>query len=135
MKIKLLAGVVGAALLAAGCVSTADGHKTAGVPLIKDKFISLYKVAPDTVFAAAKSVMAEDGVLTNEGTNYGTNGPVKFVQGKVNESKVWISVAVVDKNLTQVTVQVRRGGGGSDLVLANQLDKEIAVKMARQPAP
>ena len=132
MKMKLLACVLGAVILVTGCVSTASGGKTGGIPLIKDKFVSLYKVAPEIVFQAAKDVVKDDGVITNEGINYATGNDVKFVQGKINEAKVWVSVEVVDKDLTQVTVQVRRSGGGSDLVLANQIDKEIAVKMARQ---
>ena len=132
MKMKLLACVLGAVILVTGCVGTASGGKTAGVPFIKDKFLALYKVPADKAYQAAKEVMKEDGVLTNEGVNYAGAVEVRFVQGKINESKVWISVSNAEKDLTQVTVQVRRGGGGSDLVLAHQLDKEIAIKMARE---
>ena len=134
MKMKLLACVLGAVVLVTGCVDTASGGKTAAIPFIKDKFLSLYKVAPEIVYQAAKDVIKDDGIITNEGINYTGPTQVKFVQGKVNESKVWIGVTPADKDLTQVTVQVRRSGGGSDLVLANQIDKEIAVRMARQAA-
>ena len=121
-------------VLVSGCVDTASGGKTAAIPFVKDKFLSLYRVAPDTVYQAAKDVLKDDGIITNEGINYTAAGQVKYVQGKVNESKVWIGITPADKELTQFTVQVRRSGGGSDLVLANQIDKEIAVKMARQAA-
>jgi hypothetical protein len=102
------------------------------VPFVNDKFGSLYRVPRDVVFQAAKDVVKEDGVLTNEGTNYEGTNEVKFVQGKVNESKVWISVAGAEGNLTRVEVQTRRDGGGTDMMLAHQIDKEIAVKMARK---
>jgi len=132
MKMKLFAGVLGAVILVTGCVSTVSGGKTAGVPFVNDKFEALYKVPADVVYQAAKDVVKEDGILTNEGTNYDGTNEVRFVQGKVNESKVWISVEAADKELTKVTVQTRRDGGGTDQVLAHQIDKEIAVKMARK---
>jgi hypothetical protein len=132
MKMKLLAGVFGAVILVAGCVDTVSGGKTAGVPFVNDKFGSLYRVPRDVVFQAAKDVVKDDGVLTNEGTNYEGTNEVKFVQGKIGESKVWISVASADSDLTRVTVQTRRDGGGTDMMLAHQVDKEIAVKMARK---
>ena len=132
MKMKLLAGLLGAVILVAGCVSTASGGKTAAVPFTKDKFVSRYKVAPEIVIQAAKEVVKNDGVVTNEGINYAGTNEVKYVQGKVNEAKVWVSVSVVEKDLTEVIVQVRRGSGGSDLALANQINKEIAIKLAKE---
>ena len=134
MRLKLLAcGVAAAAaVVATGCVSTASGGKAAGVPFINDQFQSLYKMPPGVVFQAAKDVLKSDGVVTNEGTNYDGTNEVQFVQARVNECRVWVSVSVASPGTTQAVVQVRRGSGGTDLVLANQIDKEIAVRMSRE---
>ena len=75
-------------------------------------------------------MIREDGVLTSEGTTYAPNNEAKVVQGRVNERTVWVRIAAVDPQITSVTVQTRTSGGGSDLDLADQIDKEIAVKLA-----
>ena len=130
MKMKLLAALFAGLLATAGCVDTVTGRKTAGVPFIKDRFESLYKAPPEVVFGAVKQVIREDGVLTSEGTTYAPNNEAKVVQGRVNERTVWVRIAAVDPQITSVTVQTRTSGGGSDLDLADQIDKEIAVKLA-----
>jgi len=130
MKTKLLAALFAGLLATAGCVDTVTGRKTAGVPFIKDKFESLYKASPEVIFGVVKQVIREDGVLTSEGTTYAPNNEAKVVQGRVNERTVWVRIAAVDPQITSVTVQTRTNGGGSDLDLADQIDKEIAVKLA-----
>jgi hypothetical protein len=131
MKTKLLAALFAGLLATAGCVDTVTGRKTAGVPFIKDRFESLYKVPPEVIFAAAKQVVREDGVLTSEGVNYSPAGEAKVVQGRVNERTVWVRITPVDPQITSVAVEIRTNGGGSDLDLAEQIDKEIAVKLAQ----
>ena len=130
MKTIFLAGVL--ALMVTGCVSTVTGEKTAGIPFISDTYPSLYRRPPEVIFQAARQVIVDDGVLTNEGSNYNGTNEVRFVKGKVNECSVWISIAPAEQDLTKVMVQVRRSGGGSNLSVAHQIDKEIAVKLARQ---
>jgi hypothetical protein len=133
MKAKLLAVLFGGLLVTAGCVDTVTGGKTAGMPFVKDTFEGAYKLPPDVIFVAAKEVIKEDGVLTNEGTNYSPTNAVKVVQGRVNQCTVWVRIAPKDSQVTVVAVQVRTDGGGSDMVLAHQIDKEIAVKLASRP--
>ncbi len=71
MKTKLLAALFGGLLATAGCVDTVTGGKTAGVPFIRDTVEGRYKLPPDVIFAAAKEVIKEDGVLTDEGIHHG----------------------------------------------------------------
>jgi hypothetical protein len=54
---------------------------------------------------------------------------VKTVEGKVNQRTVWVRVEAVDPKVTEVTVQTRTPGGLSDIDLAHQLEKEIALKL------
>lgn len=106
-----------------GCVKTVDGHMKAGVPFIKDKIVSSYERPVAQIFAAAKEVIAANGTLNREDTIN------KTVEGKVNQRTVFVKVAEVDPNVTQVIVQVRSKAGVSDIDLAAELDKQIALRL------
>jgi hypothetical protein len=135
MKFKFFAGLMGAAVLAAGCVNTVTGGRTAGVPFIKDKIESRYERPADSVFQAAKQVISEDGVLVTEGTLYGQTNAigniVRTVKGKVNDRTVWVRVEQLDPKITGVAVQTRTPAGGSDIDLAAEIDKQIAIRLVR----
>jgi hypothetical protein len=49
----------------------------------------------------------------------------------VNQKNVWMRVATVDPKITAVTVQSRSKMGVSDVDLAHELEKEIALQLAR----
>jgi hypothetical protein len=119
-----MAGLAG---LVAGCVSTVDGRSQAGVPFIKDKIESRYPRQVPQVFEAAKGVLAHDGVLTSE--NLINNS----LAAKVNEASVIVRVDQVDpvRPISAVTVQVRTKTGASDIELAAQIDKEIALALVQ----
>jgi hypothetical protein len=131
MKLNLAAALIGAAILAAGCVNTVTGKKVAGVPFIKDTMPSRYERPIDKVFEAAKAVIKEDGVLLNEGILYGQTNLVKTVEGNVNQRQVFIRIEQEDAKVTSVSVQARTQNGGADLDLAHAVDKEIALKLVR----
>lgn len=135
MRIKFFAALMGVAVLAAGCVDTVTGEKTVGVPFIKDQKESRYERPADQVFEAAKAVIKDDGVLVNEGTLYGQTNAVgnlvKTVQGRVNQRSVYVRVEQVDQKVSDVTVQTRTQGGISDIDLAAEIDKQIALKLMR----
>jgi hypothetical protein len=131
MKTGFLAVIAGLAIVAIGCVNTVSGRKTAGVPFVNDRIEGRYERSPAQVFEAAKAVLAFNGTLTSESTLHGTN-TVLALEGKVNQRSVWISVEQVDpKPITSVTVQARTKGGGSDVMLCHELDKQIALKLVR----
>src|ERR1044071_2864086 len=100
MKTKIFAVILGAAVLATGCVNTVTGGKTAGVPLVKDTIQSNYERQSDQVYQAAKEGIQYNGTLVHEGTLHGqtnaVNNIVRTVEGKVNQRSVWIRVAQVD---------------------------------------
>ncbi len=134
MKFKIFAGLTGLAVLAAGCVDTVTGGKTAGVPFITDTIEARYEKPAEPVFAAARQVIAEDGMLITEGTLYGqTNAlgnTVRTLKGKVNERTVYVRVEALDPKITGTAVQTRTSSGASDIDLAAQIDKQIALKLA-----
>jgi len=125
MKTKFLAllTVMAAAALFTGCVATADGHTKAAVPFRKDKIVSRYEFPVDKIFAAAKQVLLTDGVL--EAENLINNS----LKAKLNTRVVWVRVDKVNDQLSQVTVQVRTRAGGTDIDLAAQIDKDIALHL------
>lgn len=135
MKTKFFAAFVGAAILASGCVDTVSGRKTAGVPFIKDKIESRYERPLDDVFKAAKDVITYRGTLVNESILHGQtnalNNIAKTIEGKVNQRTVWVRVEQIDPKVTAVAVQTRTQNGGTDIDLAAQIDKEIALKLVR----
>jgi hypothetical protein len=130
MKTKVLAVFCGALVLAAGCVSTVNDRSTAGVPFVKDWVEGQYKRPVDEVFGAAKAVVTNMGTLVNESTLYGQTNTVKTLEGRVNETHVWVRVEAVDPEVTLVVVQARTKAGGSYLDLAHEVEKQIGIKLA-----
>jgi len=130
MKTKCFAAMVGVAVVLAGCVSSLDGRKHAGVPFLKDTIEGRYERTPDQVYAAARRVIEFNGTLVNETTIHGTN-VIRVLEGKVNQRSVWARVEPVDARVTSVQVQVRTPGGGKDADLAHELEKQIALQLAR----
>jgi len=129
MKTTIFAICAGAVLLVVGCVSTVNERTTPGVPFVKDKIQGRYERPVDQIFQAAKEVIRENGVLVNESVLYNETNAVKTVEGKVNQRNVWVRVQAVDPKITDVTVQTRTPGGGSDIDLAHELEKQIALKL------
>ncbi len=127
MKAIFQAILIGAVVVAAGCVHTVSDQTKAGVPFIKDKVFGRYERPVPEVFASAKTVIKEMGVLVNESTLYEQTNTVKTVEGKVNQRSVWVRVEELNPALTEVTVQTRTSGGGSDLNLAHEIEKRIAL--------
>lgn len=114
----------------AGCVRSLDGRKRAGVPFVKDSIEGRYERPVEQVFAAARKVVEFNGTLSTEGTIHGTN-TVRVLEGKVNQRSVWVRVEPVDARITSVIVQVRTPGGNKDTDLTHELEKQIALQLAR----
>lgn len=132
MKTSIYAILLGLVLAgAAGCVSTVDERKTAGVPFIKDRVEGRYERTVDQVASAAKQVITSNGVLVNESVIYNQTNTVKTVEGKVNQRTVWVRIEPLDQKVTAVTVQTRTPGGGSDIDLAHEIEKQIALKLVQ----
>jgi hypothetical protein len=131
MKTKFLLAVFGATLLVAGCVNTLDGHKKAARPFVKDKIMGQYQRPLEQVFDAAKTVIARNGQMVAETSLHNVTNRVQTIEGRVNQRSVWVRVEAVDPQITAVTVQVRSRSGGSDIDLAAELEKEIALELPR----
>jgi len=131
MKLKIFVSSIGAALLLAGCVGTVTGGKTPGVPFVKDTMEGRYERPLDQVFEAAKEVVKFNGTLVNESILHNETNMVKTVEGKVNQRSVWVRVEATEPKVTTVVVQTRTVNGGSDIDLAHEIEKQIAIKLTR----
>jgi hypothetical protein len=129
MKLKICLALVGAVIVAVGCVDTVTGDKTGGLP-IPDKMSGRYERPLEQVFDAAKDVVKFNGTLVKESIMHTETNMVKTVEGRVNQRSVWVRVESVDPKVTQVMVQTRTQAGGSDLPLAHEIEKQIALKLA-----
>ena len=120
-----------AALLVSGCVNTVDGRREVGVPFVKDQVQGRYPRPVKELWAASKDVLGANGALNSEDSIRGT------LEANIDTKSVWVKVESIDPNLSQVTVQVRTRNGGTDVELARELDKEIALRLAtgRLPTP
>jgi len=116
-------------------VETVTGRKTAAVPFVKDRIESRYERPADQVFQAAKEVVAYNGTLVNEGIVYGQTNAIgniiRTVEGKVNQRTVWVRIEQVEPQVTGLAVQTRTSSGGSDIELAAEIDKQIALRLVR----
>ena len=133
MKMKILAGLagLGAAIITAGCVHTvADTHSPA-LSWGQDSMSGRYDRTVDQVYQASLEVMQTDGTLITEYVPHDTTNTVRSLYGKVNNQNVWIRVEGIDPQITQVTVEARTKWGAKDLDLVHELEKEIALQLAR----
>jgi hypothetical protein len=131
MKTKIFMAFLGVAIIATGCIKTVGGTRVAAVPFQKDRVEGRYQRSVDQVYQAAVQVVQSDGVMVTEFIPHDTTNTVRALQGKVNQCNVWMRVAAVDPQITQVTVQARTKWGNRDIDLAHQLEKEIALKLTQ----
>jgi hypothetical protein len=130
MKTKIFAALAGIAIVATGCIGTVSGTKTAAIPFTKDRVEGRYERSVDQVYQASVAVIQNNGVIITEFIPHDTTNVVRSLQGKVNQRNVWVKVEAVDPKITSVTVQARTAMN-SDVDLAHQLEKEIALQLAR----
>jgi len=131
MKTIFYAALVAAVIITAGCVSTVSGTHSPALTWSKDKVQGRYERSLDQVYQASVTVIQNNGVLLTEYIPHDNTNSVRSLQGKVNEKNVWIRVESVDPKITEVTVQARSSWGVSDVDLSHELEKEIALQLAR----
>src|SRR5580704_3595011 len=120
-KLCVLLALAAISIPLVGCVETVDGRSEAGVPFVKDKFESRYERSVPQIIEAARYVISQNGKLVANNTVNNS------LEGKINQTSVWIKVDQIDaaKPVTQVTIQTRTKDRVADLDLAREIDKQI----------
>ena len=131
MNTKIFTAFIGLAIIATGCISTVSGTRTPAVPLEKDRVEGRYQRTVDQVYQAAVQVVQNNGVIVTEFIPHDSVNTVRSLQGKVGQCDIWMRVESVDPKITSVIVQVRTKWGNRDIDLAHELEKEIALQLAR----
>ena len=132
MNTKLFTALVGVVIVATGCVSTVtDTHTAALVPFGRDSVEGRYQRTVDQVYQASVQVVQHNGVVITEFIPHDTTNTVRSLQGKANECDIWLRVEAVEPQVTQVTVQARTKWGNSNIDVAHELEKQIALQLAR----
>jgi len=127
MKLRFLAMLFagGLTVFGTGCVQTVDGRNEAGVPFIRDKVEGRYDVSVQRVVDASRAVLKLNGQLLVD------NAVNNSLEAKINQVSVYVHVEAVDPNkpITLVQVEVRNRVGGTNIELAHDLEKQIALQM------
>ena len=131
MKKLFFAVLAGAAIIVTGCVSTVSDTKTLATTWSSDSVAGRYPRSVDQVYQASLTVIQQNGVLLTEFIPHDTTNNVRSLEGRVNDLKVWIRVEGIDTKTTQVDVQARTKWGVSDINVVHELEKEIALQLAR----
>lgn len=131
MKKTLFAALVGAVIITAGCVSTVSNTHSPAVTWSTDKINARYERPLDQVYAAAVTVIKNNGVIITEYVPHDTTNSVRALSAKVNNRNVWVRVEAVEPNLSQLTIQARSSWGVSDVGLASELVTEVALQLSR----
>lgn len=123
----LLAGAVIIALT--GCVKTVTEQQTGGVPAFRDRVEGRYERPLTTVFEAAKRALNSYGNVSAEGQLHTTTNQVRTIEGFVNQNAIYMRVEAVTPTVTSVIVQVRTKWGSTDLQVAHELEKRVALEL------
>lgn len=133
MKAKIFAILAVAVVAATGCVKTVSDTHAPSVSFARDRVEGRYPRSVDQVYQAAFAVINKNGVVVTEYIPHDTSNNVRSFQAKVDECNVWVRVeADADAKTTLITVQARTKWGTTNLDLAIELEKEVALQLQSQ---
>lgn len=125
MKMKWLACLLicGVLPLVSGCRSDLAGRNNFAVPFLQDTIESRYPRSIDKVLVAARETLAFNGTLTSD------DSVNRTLQAQINNKRVYVRLEELEPQVTRVLVQVITKGGGTDIQLAAEMDKQIALRL------
>ena len=97
--------------------------------MVQDKLVRVYERPVMQCWGAAKDVLAANGTLFSEDVMQSA------LSARVDTKTVRVKVEQIDPKMTRVTVQVRTKMGNSDLDLAGEIDKQIALRLQSGQLP
>jgi hypothetical protein len=116
----VLAGVL---ITLPGCYRSLDGHTKGGMPFKKDTIQGRYERSIAKVQPAARKVLEFNGQLLSEDV------VTHVLVGKVDTRNVWVKLEELEPTVTRVVVQARTKSGNSDIDLAAEIEKQIALNL------
>ena len=131
MKKGLNIILAGLALCFAGCVSKVTQDNPGKSPAYRDRIEAQYKQPAAKVFEAAKRAFNSFGNITRESSSVSSAAQLCFIEGNINNSRVYIRIEGTSPTTTKMIIQVR-AGGGTNLQLANELHRQTEVELNRR---
>lgn len=131
MKKILFAALAVSAIVITGCISTVSDDHTFASTWSNDTVSGRYERTVDQVYQASVMVIQQNGVLLTEKIPHDTTNTVRSIVGRVNNLKVFVRVEGIDPKTTQVDVEARSKWGVTDINTVHELEKEIALQLAR----
>lgn len=112
-----------AGLLTTGCYSSLDGRSRAGVPFKRDRIEGRYERTAAQASEAARQVLTFNGTIVSDDVVRGV------LVGQIDRRRAFVEITELEPGITRVVVQVRTSGGGADVPLAAELQKQIALRL------
>ena len=110
------------AFAGSGCFKTVDGKRKIGVPR-KDKIEGRYQRTVDELYTAATKVLQFNGsIIEQDRIN-------NSLIAKVDRTKVYVKVEALEPNVSRVIVQCRSNRTRSNIAMASELEKQIALQL------
>lgn len=129
MKTFLNLALVLAAVVLAGCVGTVTENQPGLKPAYQDRLEGRYLKSVDEVFEAAKRALNSFGTVSSEGKVLTGSNQVRVAEGEINGRRIYVRIEEIDPQVTGAIVQVRTRMGGTDLRIAKDLIRRIAVEL------
>ena len=107
--------LAGLALCLAGCVSKVTQDNPGKAPVYRDRIESQYKQPAEKVFEAAKRAFNSFGNITRESSSVSSAAQLSFIEGNINDNRVYIRIEGVSATSSKMIVQVRSSAGGTNL--------------------
>ena len=120
------------ALCVAGCVSTVTEDNPGKAPAYRDRIEAQYKQPAEKVFEAAKRAFNSFGNITRESSSVSSATQLCYIEGTINQNRVYIRVEGTAPAVTKMTIQVRASVGGTNLQLANELHRQTEIELGRR---
>jgi len=117
------------ALFLVGCVNTVTQNQPGTLPTYRDRLETRQQKPLEPVFEASKRALNSFGNITAEGKVFVGTNQVRIVEGNINGRAVYMRVEEINPQLTSVLVQVRTKMGGTDLSVAKDVVRRIAVEL------
>ncbi|MBI3880931.1 MAG: hypothetical protein HY301_12845 [Verrucomicrobia bacterium] len=127
MKFCSMIAAAGLLTLATGCYTDVGGKSHMGVPWVKDQFESRYEFSVAQVLTAVRQTLKANGTIVSD--DIANN----VVAAKVDTRTVYVKVDELDKKVTRVFTQARTKAGNTELTLAAEIDKQIALNLQNLP--
>lgn len=112
-----------------GCVNTVTQNQPGALPVYRDRIEGRYQQPVESVFEASKRAVNSFGNITSEGKVLDRTNDVRVLEGNINGRNVYVRVEALEPQLTSVIVQVRTRMGGTDLNVARDVIRRLAVEL------